>query len=189
MSAQAAVKEENKKVSLGRQVRAGVLREFQGSLAGVETVVVAKIDRVPTRDINHLRQALYGIDSNFLIIKNSLVRLTFRQQGWEAIEKAFEGTCGVAPVRGDVAAAAKLLTTFAKSHEGFVLRGGILQGQVVEPKEWVALANLPSRQVLLATLAGLAQAPMRNLAVVLQAPIRSLAMILKALGQKKEKGD
>ena len=187
MSAQTAVKEESKKVGLGRQVRASVLREFQGAMSGVETVVVAKIDRVPTRDINQLRQKLSGMDSNFLIIKNSLGRLTFRRQGWEAIEKTFEGTCGVAPVRGDVAATAKLLTTFAKDHEGFVLRGGILQGQVMEPKEWVALANLPSRQVLLAKLAGLAQAPMRNLAVVLQAPIRSLAMTLAALGQKRKK--
>ena len=169
---------------LGRQVRMGWVRELGHALSEVESVVIAKIDRVSARDLNQLRNSLGG---SFYVVKNSLGRLAFRQRGWNELEKLLQGTCGIGTVRGDAVAACKLLVQFAKEHEGFVLQGGVLTGQALGAQDLMALARLPTREVLLSQLAGVFQSPLRRLAFALQGPIRALAMTFSAIGQKKEK--
>jgi len=173
--------------TVGRQVKAAWLRELKGQMTGVEAVVVAKVDRVRARDLNHLRQTLIGLESTFLMLKNSLARRTFRELGWGDLEKVLEGSCGISPVRGDLTKVCKLLGFFSKGHDGFALRGGLLKGQFLHPKDLSALAELPARELLLAQLAGLLISPVRNLAAVLQAPVRSLGYALSAMQRKKEK--
>ena len=172
---------------LGKRVRAGWVRDLKGSLSGIEVLLVARLDRIPARDMNHLRDSLKALQGDFLVVKNSLCRLAFRELGWAPLEKKLEGTCGVSPIRGELGAACKLLTTFSKDHEGFLLQGGILKGQLLESKDVLVLGKLPSREVLLAQLAGVVQSSLRNLAFLLQGPIRSLALTLGALRQKREK--
>ncbi len=179
--------QETKKVRLGTQVRAGLVRDLKSSLSGIETVVVAKIERVSTRDLNQLRTSLKGMGANFLVAKNSLSRLTFQSLGWTGLETAFEGTCAISPITTDLVGACKLLDAFAKGHDGFVLKGGLLKGQLLKPQDLSTLARLPSREVLLGRLSGMALFPLRSLATVMQAPLRSLAVVLQALKQKKEK--
>ena len=171
---------------LGQKVRASWVRDLNGFLSKVETVVVAKVERVPTRDLNRLRRSLNG---SFYVVKNSLCRVAFREKGWADLEKSLEGTCAVSPIEGDVVAAAKLLVQFAKEHEGFVLQGGLLTGQAMGAKELKSLAALPSRQALLAQLAGVMQSPLRGLAFVMNAPIRGLAIALAAVAKKKSAED
>ncbi len=185
MSAQTSLGE--KKIRLGSRVRSALYRDIQKAVDGVQAVVVTKCDKVPTRALNELRYSLRGIDSNFLVVKNSLTKIVFRENGWTDLDKAFEGTCGIAPVRGDMASACKLLVTFQKDHEGFLVQAGVLQGKYLRKQDLDVLAKLPSRQVLLSQLAGVLQSPVRNLAIVLQAPIRQLALILAAVKQKREK--
>ena len=180
----AAAVQEQKKVGLGRQVRESWMRDLNQTLSTAEGVVVAKLDRVPTRDLNKLRHSL---DGSFYVVKNSLCRIAFREKGWTDLEKTLDGTCGISPVRGDIAALAKLLVQFQKEHDGFMLQGGVLTGQTLGSKELKTLAALPSKPVLLSQLAGLLQSPMRNLAFLMNAPIRQLALTLAALAQKKEK--
>ncbi len=167
---------------LGQKVRVAWVRDLNNSLSKVESVVVAKVEKVSTRDLNRLRQSLNG---SFHIVKNSLCRIAFREKGWADLEKSLEGTCAVSPIAGDVAVAAKLLVQFAKEHEGFVLQGGVLTGQPMDAKELKSLAALPSRQALLSQLAGVMQAPLRGLAFVMNAPIRGLAIALAAVAKKK----
>ncbi|MDO8729613.1 MAG: 50S ribosomal protein L10 [Candidatus Omnitrophota bacterium] len=169
---------------LGQKVRAVWVRDLNSFLSKVDTVVVAKVEKVPTRDLNRLRQALNG---SLYVVKNSLCRIAFREKGWTDLEKSLEGTCAVSPIEGDPVAAAKLLVQFAKEHEGFVLRGGLLTGQAMDAKEFKALAALPSRQALLSQLAGVLQAPLRGLAFVMNAPIQGLAIALAAVAKKKDK--
>ena len=176
--------QEEKKTGLGRQVRDSWMRELKGSLSDAEGVVVAKLDHVPTRDLNKLRHSLEG---SLYVVKNSLCRIAFREKGWTDLEKTLDGTCAISPVRGDVAALAKLLVQFQKDHDGFVLQGGFLTGQTLGAKELKSLAALPSRPVLLSQLAGVLQSPLRNLAFLMNAPIRQLALALAAVAKKKEK--
>lgn len=179
----AVVEAAKKAQRLGQKVRVAWVRDLNNSLSKVETVVVAKVEKVPTRDLNRLRQSL---DGSFYVVKNSLCRIAFREKGWADLEKSLEGTCAVSPIKGDPVAAAKLLVQFSKDHEGFVLQGGVLAGQVMDAKELKGLAELPSRQALLSQLAGVMQSPLRGLAFVMSAPIRGLAIALAAVAKKKE---
>ncbi len=190
MSAKSATleaKEPPKKLRLGQQVRIGLVRDLKSSLSDVEVLVVSKMERVSTRELNQLRLSLKALQADLIVVKNSLGKMTFRDRGWTDLEKALTGTCGISPVRGDVSSVCKLLSIFSKSHEGFVLQGGILKGQLLQPQDLMVLGKLPSREVLLSQLAGIAQSPIRSFAFLLQGPIRSLAVMLSALAQKKAK--
>ncbi|MBI3318463.1 MAG: 50S ribosomal protein L10 [Candidatus Omnitrophica bacterium] len=172
---------------VGQQVRSAVVRELQRDLSGAEGVVVAKMEKVPTRDLNQLRDSLKELRAGFLVVKNSLGQRTFRNMGWSDLEKLFKGTCGVAPIRGDeVGSVCKKLADFSKGHDGFVLQGGMMSGKVLTAGDLTALAKLPSRPVLLSQLLGSMQAPVVGLVSALQGLERKLLVIFHAIAQKKE---
>ncbi len=187
MKGAAGVKTAEGPPRLGRRVRARWVQDMGKALSAVDSVVVAQMGKVPTRDLNQLRQQLQSQEGSFNVVKNALCRLAFREKGWSDLEKHLQGTCGITPIRGDAVAAAKLLVQFAKDHEGFVLKGGVMGGAVLSAQDLSALAKLPTRQVLLSQLAGVMQMPLRNLAMLLQGPIRQFALTLAALAQKKGK--
>lgn len=189
MNAVAVTESVERSGRIGRLVRENWIRDLGNSISKSESVVVVQISKVNTRDLNKLRQALTPLQGSFHVVRNGLCRVAFEKRGWKELESFLSGTCAIAPVsaEGDVAGTCKLLIQFAKDHEGFVLQGGLVTGQVVKSADIKSIAQLPSRTVLLAQLAGVAQAPMRNLAVVLVAPIRNLALLFKAVAEKKEK--
>ncbi len=186
MTAQAVAEKEE--ISLGRQVRTGMLRNLIGSLSDAEALVVVKIVSVPTRELNQLRSSLVAQKADLTIVKNRLGRIAFRDLGWADLEKHLRGTCGVAPIRGELSPICKLLATFSKDHEGFTLEAGVLKGQFLTSQDLASLASMPSREALLAQLAGVIQSPLRQLAFLAQHPLRSMVLLLQGLAQKKEKG-
>ena len=96
-----------------------------------------------------------------------------------------QGPTAIAFGYDDPVSPAKILAEFAKDHKKLELKGGVLEGNVIDQAMITALADLPSREVLLGQLAGLIQAPLRNLANVLSAPIRNTVYVLEAVRQKK----
>ncbi len=180
-----SVNSPQKKIRLGQRVRSKILIDLKKNLSSVEAVVVSRIDRVPTFELNQLRQSLGSLEVSFFIVKNSLCRIAFRELGWESLEKSIEGTCAISPIRGEISTSCKLLGTFSKEHEGFLIQGGLVSGQILSGKELVEIGKLPSRDQLLSQLAGIAQSPLRRFAFVVQAPLRSMVLILEAVKQKK----
>ena len=174
------------KARLGRQVRIGVVRDLKKVLEHADGIILAKVEKVQTREVNQLRQALQGRQGNLLVVKNRLGRLALRDLGWGDMERSFEGTCGISPLRGDPTLICKLLNNFSKDHEGFILRGGIFKGQMLQPQDLFTLARLPSREVLLSRLAGMALSPIRTMAFLLTGPVQALALGLEGVKRKKE---
>ncbi len=170
---------------VGRKVRVGLVRDLKKTLSGVETLVVARLEKVSTKEVNALRNSLKPLESTFWVVKNNLGAMAFRDLGWPGLQETLKGTCAVATVRSEPTAVCRVLRNFSKEHEGFVLAGGILDGEPVLPQDLIGLAELPSREVLLALVAGVAQSPLRNLVFLLTAPMRSLAMVVEAVRQKK----
>jgi len=82
-------------------------------------------------------------------------------------------------------APAKVLHTFARGHKNLELKMGLLENKILSRQELEALATLPAREVLLTQLAGVMQAPLRNLGMVLSAPIRNMAYTLEAVRKKQ----
>lgn len=184
MSEGAAVEE--KEIPVGRQIRQGWVRDLKKELERAETVVIARMAGVPAGAVNRLRQTLETHSSSFHVVKNSLCRIAFRDLGWQGLDSMLQATCGVGSIRGDAAAACKLLVQFSKEHEGFVLQGGWMSGTLVGAPELAALAKLPPRPVLIARVLGGMKAPLTGLVGTLQGVHRQLLGVIYSLLKKKE---
>lgn len=147
------------------------------------TVVAADFRGLSVADISELRTKLRDADAEMTVVKNTLSRRAADQVGGrEALTPYLTGPTGLVWVNGDPAAAAKVLDEFAKEHEEtFSVRGGILDGDDLPVSALKQLASLPTRDVLLAKLAGGIAAPLTGLAGGLQSLISTFARTLGAV--------
>jgi large subunit ribosomal protein L10 len=134
-----------------------------------------------------LRDELRTAGADYKIYKNTLVRIAARQAGLD-LDALLTGPTAIAFVSdradgtaGDAAAAAKALRDFVKKNDALVLKGGVVDGTAMSVDQLKVLADLPSRDVLLAQLAGALAAPLQQFAGLLQAMPRNLAYGMKAL--------
>jgi len=121
-----------------------------------------------------------GSDSEFRIAKNSVLRLASEGGPVEGLKEHFTGTTSIAISFGDPVALAKTLVDYAKENEAFEIRGGLLDGQVLELAEISNLATLPSLDVLRGKIVGLLQAPAGKLARLMNEPAGQLARLVAA---------
>ena len=123
----------------------------------------------------------------YKVYKNTLVRRAAEEAGVDGLTDSSSARPPSTFVSGDVAAAAKALRDYAKTNPLLVVKGGALGGKILSDKDVEALADLPSRDVLLAQLAGAFQAPLVKMAGLLQALPRNFAYGLKALIDQQAK--
>ena len=133
-----------------------------------------------------LRRQLRDAGGEYKVFKNTLARLGAAKAGVEGLDEMLLGPSGITFVTGDVAAVAKALRDAAKANPLLVIKGGVMGGTLLSAKDVESLAELPSREVLLAMFAGALQAPLVKTAGLLQALPRNFAYGLKALIDQKE---
>src|ERR1044072_8074779 len=141
---------------------AELTQSFRESSAGVLTE-----SRVLTvAQLKELRRSLAG-NATYAVVKNTLTKIAAREAGVETLEPMLEGPSAIAFVTGDPVEVAKSLRTFGREHPLLVVKGGVLDGRAITADEIKKLADLESREVLLAKLAGGLRAPAQQLAPVL----------------------
>jgi large subunit ribosomal protein L10 len=119
-------------------------------------------------------------------VKNTLTRIAARDAGVTAFDDMLVGPSAIAFVKGDPVEAAKGLRDFARVHPLLVIKGGLLDGSPLSPDEIRKLADLESREVLLAKLAGAMQASLQNAVSLFAAPLAQAARAIEALRAKAE---
>lgn len=122
----------------------------------------------------------------YMVAKNTFIRIAAKEAGIEGLDAYLEHNTAVAFSAEDPVAPAKILNDFSKDHKALEIKAGILDGKVIALDEVKALAELPSREELLAKLVGSMQAPISGLVNVLQGTIRNFVYTLEAVRQKKE---
>lgn len=140
---------------------------------------------ISVTDSNMLRRHLRKENAEYTVAKKTLFDRALAKSGIAFTSKKLEGEVGVALAYGDQVAPAKALVAFAKKHETFKILAALLAGRILSAKEVVALAKLPSREILLAQMLGAMQGPIRGLAVVLQANMRNLMIVLNKVKEQK----
>lgn len=167
---------------LNRDEKAQVVAEVVERFGRTTTVVTADFRGLTVAELAELRGKLREADAEMTVVKNTLSRRAADQTGNAALLPYLEGPTGLVWVNGDPAAAAKVLSDFAKAHEErFSMRGGMLDGADLDLASLGTLASLPSRDVLLAKLAGGIAAPLTGLAGGLQSLISTMARTLSAV--------
>jgi len=133
----------------------------------------------------NLRRQLRKSGGDWKVYKNTLARLAAREVGADDLVDQLAGPTAIAFVTGDVAAVANALREYAKATPALIVKGGVMGGKTLSAKDVEILADLPSRDTLLAMLAGAFQAPLVKTASLLQALPRNFAYGLKALIDQK----
>jgi len=168
-----------------RAEKVAVVAEVRERLAGAQAALLADYRGLTVKDMSALRQSLAGAGATVAVYKNTLVRFAARELGIDGIEPLLTGPTAITFVDGDAAAAAKALRDFSRTNPLLVVKGGLLRDKVVDAAGAKALADLPSREVLLSQIAGLLQAPLQQMANLLEAVPRSFASGLMALIEKQ----
>lgn len=134
-----------------------------------------------------LRKRLRVAGAELHVYKNTLVKKAAERAGYpEEIGSSLTGQSAVVTGEKDVCAAAKVMKTFAAEFQKPQVKAGVLDGKYLDAAGIQALADLPSREVLLATLLGVLQAPASKLVRLLNEPAASLARVLKAKGEQEQ---
>jgi large subunit ribosomal protein L10 len=164
-----------------RPEKVAVVAEVRDKLAGADAALLTEYRGMNVKALANLRRQLRPNGGEYKVYKNTLVRFAAREAGADELEPMLTGPTAITFVTGDAAAVAKTLRDFAKTNPNLVVKGGLLGTKVLSADDVQALADLPSREVLLAQLAGAFQAPLVKMAGLLQALPRNFAYGLKAL--------
>ncbi|MDG4774665.1 50S ribosomal protein L10 [Solwaraspora sp. WMMD792] len=135
--------------------------------------------------LTQLRRSL-GQSATYSVAKNTLAKRAASDAGIDGLDALFTGPTALTFVSGDVVEAAKGLRDFAKANPMLVIKGGVFEGRAITATEVNKLADLESREVLLAKLAGGMKANLSKAAAVLQAPLSKTARLAAALQDKRE---
>lgn len=163
-----------------------VIDDILTRLNGSPFLIVAEYTGMNTQQFAELRKRLRGVGAEFHVTKNTFVKRAADAVGiQEGLSKVLVGQTGTVTGASDVCAAAKILKDFNKETGKAQVKGGALDGAVLDAGQVEALAGLPSKDTLRAQLLGLLQTPATQLVRVLNEPAASLARVLKAWSEKE----
>ena len=164
-----------------RAEKVAVVEEVRTRLSAASAAILTEYRGLKVAELEVLRRSLREAGGEYKIYKNTLVRFATRELGLDGVEGLLEGPTAIAFADADVPAVAKALRDFSRVNPLLVVKGGVMGNEVLTASDATALADIPSRDVLLARLAGLMAAPLQQFAGLLQALPRNFAYGLNAL--------
>ena len=177
-----------------RNQKAAIVEEVRDRIASTEALVLTEYRGLDVPALAELRAALRAAGGEYKVYKNTLVRLAVHELDLD-LEELLVGPTALAFVaekpdgtKGDAAAVAKALKDFAEDNDSLVVKGGLLDGELLSPAQIESLAKLPPREVLLAQIAGALAAPLQKFAGLLNALPQNMAYALKALLDERAAG-
>jgi large subunit ribosomal protein L10 len=181
-TADAAAPAEHKRATV-RPDKAEAVAELVEAFRAASATVLTEYRGLSVKQISELRRAL-GADTSYTVVKNTLTTIAARDAGLDGLDELLTGPTAVAFVNGDPVEAAKGLRDFAKAHPVLVVKGGVMDGKALSADEIRRLADLESREVLLAKMAGAMLASLSQAVYLLNAPLAQAARLAGALQQK-----
>lgn len=159
---------------------AEITEQFKGSTAAV----VTEYRGLSVGNITTLRRAL-GEGATYSVAKNTLVKRAAAEAGIEGLDDLFVGPTAIAFIKGEPVDAAKALKNFAKDNKALIIKGGYMDGAALSVEEVNKIADLESREILLAKLAGAMKGNLAKAAGLFNAPASQMARLAAALQEKK----
>ena len=160
---------------------AEIAEQFKGSTAAV----VTEYRGLTVTQLGTLRRSL-GEGATYSVAKNTLVKRAAAEAGVEGLDELFTGPTAIAFIEGEPVVAAKAIKTFAKDNKNLVIKGGYMDGRALSVAEIEQIADLETREVLLAKLAGAMKGNLAKAAGLFNQPASQVARLAAALQEKKE---
>ena len=174
---------------MNREQKAAAIAEIAEQIEQSDAVFAVDYRGISVPQAAELRTKLRDADATFRVVKNSLTERAADQADAPALKPMLEGPTALTFVRGDAAAAAKAIADYAKATDLLPFKGGVMDGDVLEPAEIQAIAKLPTREVLYGQLVGVVAAPITGVVRTLNALIQGLASQLGQINEKKQSGE
>src|SRR5262245_9969400 len=168
---------------MARTDKAAAVAELTEEFKSSAGAVLTEYRGLTVAQLRELRGAL-GDDVKYAVVKNTLTKIAAKDAGVEVFDELLEGPSAIAFIKGDPVVAAKGLRDFARAHPLLVIKGGVLEGKALDPDEIKKLADLESREVLLAKLAGAMKAAPQQAVALFAAPLSQAARLFAALQDK-----
>ena len=165
--------------------KSAAIAELADKFRNSNAAVLTEYRGLTVKQLTQLRTVLRG-NATYAVVKNTLTDLAAKEAGVTAFEGQLAGPTAIAFVEGDPVEAAKTLRAFAKANPLLVIKGGVLDGRALTAAEVTKLADLESREVLLAKLAGAMNASLSKAVYLFAAPLSQAARTVDALRAKVE---
>lgn len=165
--------------------KAAAIAELSEKFSSSNAAVLTEYRGLTVKQLSELRGALRG-NATFAVVKNTLTELAAKEAGVTAFDGQFAGPSAIAFVDGDPVEAAKGLRDFSKANPLLVIKGAVLDGKTLSSEDVIKLADLESREVLLAKLAGAMNASLSKAVYLFAAPLSQTARVVDALRAKVE---
>lgn len=165
--------------------KAAAVAELKEFFSNSHAAVLTEYRGLTVAQLKTLRRTL-GENAEYAVVKNTLTAIAAKEVGIDAFEGKLNGPSAIAFISGDPVEAAKSLRDFAKDNPELIVKGGYLDGVAMDEAEIKKLADLESREVLLAKVAGAAKASLSKAAALFQAPLSKTVRTAEALRAKVE---
>jgi large subunit ribosomal protein L10 len=167
------------------QAKAAVIDEITTRFQESSAAVLTEYRGLTVAQLTALRRSL-GAGSSYAVVKNTLTKRAADAVGHSDLAPLLNGPTAIAFIQGDPVEAAKAIRDFAKANPLLVVKGGVVEGRTVDAAEVTRLADVESREVLLAKLAGAMKGNLTKAAGLFQAPLSQVARLAAALQEKRE---
>ena len=174
---------------MNRDQKAAAIAEIAGNIQEAEAVFAVDYRGISVPQAAELRTRLLDADTRFQVVKNTLTERAADQAGAVTLKELLTGPTALVYVRGDAAQAAKTLRDYGRQNDLLPFKGGVMGEQTLAPEQILAIAALPSRDVLIAQLVGVTASPITGLVRGLGALVGGLAVALGQIREKKESGE
>ncbi|QSQ08957.1 50S ribosomal protein L10 [Koleobacter methoxysyntrophicus] len=168
-----------------REEKKQIVEELKDKLNQVKAAIFTDYRGLNVEEITELRKQLREAGIEYKVVKNTLTRIAAKDINMDFLEEYLNGPTAIAFSFEDPVTPAKILSKFANSHKALDIKAGLVEGKLIDVEGIKALADLPSREVLIAKVIGGMQAPISGLVGVLNGPMRGLVYALKAIQDKK----
>ncbi|MDO4665339.1 MAG: 50S ribosomal protein L10 [Actinomycetaceae bacterium] len=171
---------------MARPEKSAVIAELEAAFKASNAVLLTEYRGLSVEQLKTLRRSLAGT-AKYSVAKNTLARIAAKNAGVEGLDENLTGPTALVFVEGEAVDAAKALRDFAKENDKLVVKGGTMDGAILTAEDVKKLAELESRDVLLAKAAGAIKASIAKAAYLFNAPALKAVRTIDALREKQEK--
>lgn len=167
-------------------VKEAQVKSLQQAFGDSKNIILTEYRGLSVAQVTELRKRLRPGKGRLKVVKNTLAEIAIKDTFAKALKDQFNGPTAVVMAGEDIAGIAKVVTTFADEVPLFQIKGGLVEGQVVDAQQMKEVAKLPPKEILLARLLGALQSPISGLVTVLQGNIRALVQALEEVRKQEE---
>jgi large subunit ribosomal protein L10 len=170
------------------QAKAETIESIRARMVHATAAVLTEYRGLSVQQLSELRKQLRTAFAEYHVVKNRLARIALTGSPLDGLRSHLSGPTGVVIGRRDPAVVAKTLSAFARVNPALQLKVSVIDGQLLQPSELKAVADLPPRETLRGQLVGAVQGPLAQLAGLLAAPQRDLVYVLAERGKAEAEG-